>query len=646
MKNNKISVIVTAYNAEKYIKKCLDSIIGQTYKNIEIIVINDCSSDDTKKIIGEYKNVKFIDNVENKGAAYSRNEALKIATGDYVGFIDSDDYIDCNYYEKMMGILIKEKSDIVISKIKIVYEKSQNILIANITDGNGEEKFNYINTGLIASPCNKLFKKEIIIKYPFMVGRMNEDIPTVIPSLIVANKITSVDGVYYYYVQHDSSVQNSAFSEKKFDIFYSVELCLKRIKGCKNYNKIKDAIIFNQIILLLIYVITKEKNKKYRYYILKKYSILSNKYNLRSNYLFWNFMASSGKKHEIYYRTLFRYICNGKIFLANQLISLYDILYKLLKRGPVIPKIINKQMVINAAKKQSELENSTIKISVIVPNYNYARFMLQRLYSVLNQDYKIFELIILDDCSKDNSREVIDDLSNRLKKYVNVKLAYNDTNSGSAFKQWQKGFEMATGDYVWIAEADDYCESDLISNLIKPIKNNNKVMISYSDTAFIDVFGNVTMNSIKQEIDIRKTNHWNRSYINNGINEIENYSYLNCTIANVSSCIIKRNDYTKYLNMSGKFHQAGDWLLYVNIMAMGDIAYTNKVLNYYRLHGDNVSSTMNHQKHIEEINKIHQYFIDNFKIGHEQKEEMKKRIKFLKKCWKLIILKHLRNMIN
>ena len=638
MKNNKISIIVSAFNAEKYIKECLEKLLQQTYENIEIIVVEDGSTDKTKEIIKSFeknKKITIIYNDGNKGLSYSRNVGLRGATGEYIGFIDADDYIDNDFYEELMNSIIKNKSEIAIADMKVVYEESLMEFISKCYSDEEFNLYNVINTGLAASACNKLFKKEIISKYQFSEGKVNEDLAVVIPALVNAKKISYAKGVYYYYVQHKGSIQNSKFSEKRFDIIYGVDLTLKRIKGNKDYRNLKDAIIFNQIIVLLIYAIPKEKDVKYRYQILKQFAQLTSKYNIRQNHAYWRFLEGCGGKHQIYYRTLFRYMCTGKIFLANQFILLYDVLYKLLKRGPVIPKIINKQMVIEAAKKQSELKNSNIKLSVIVPNYNYARFMFQRLYSILNQDYKIYELIILDDCSKDNSREVIDELSSKLKKYINIKLAYNDTNSGSAFKQWQKGFEMATGDYVWIAEADDYCESDLISNLIKPIKNNNKVMISYSDTAFIDVFGNVTMNSIKPEIDIRKTNHWNKSYINNGINEIENYSYLNCTIANVSSCIIKRKDYNKFLNMSGKFHQAGDWLLYVNVMAMGDIAYTDKVLNYYRLHGDNVSSTMNHQKHIEEINKIHQYFIDNFKIGHEQKEEMKKRIKFLKKCWKL-----------
>src|SRR5690606_8575004 len=112
--------------------------------------------------------------------------------------------------------------------------------------------------------------------------------------------------------------------------------------------------------------------------------------------------------------------------------------------------------LISEAKRQGKMKKNDFTISVVVPNYNYERFMLQRLYSILYQTVKINELIILDDCSKDNSRELIDELYIKLKPYIDIKIIYNETNSGSAFKQWEKGFEVAESDYIWIAEADDY----------------------------------------------------------------------------------------------------------------------------------------------------------------------------------------------
>ncbi len=637
-KNNpKISVIVPVYNTAKYLDKCLDTLLNQTYSNLEIIIVEDCSKDNSKELLKsyeKYENIKIIYNEKNSGLSYSRNMGVRNATGEYIGFIDSDDYVELNYYETLMNSIKENNSEIAICDIKIVYEKTLMEQLSKCYTGNEFNLINVINNGLAASACNKLFKKSIISKYTFEVGRVNEDLAVVIPSVVEAKKI-SYAKTYYYYVQRGGSIQNSEFSDKRFDIIHGVDLTLERIKNHKEYNELAAAIIYNQIIVLLIYLIPNIKGRKRRKEVLKKFDLLSRKYEIRKNHYFWNFLEQTGTKHRLYYKMLFKLNCTGHYSLANNLISMYHFLSLFLKKGKVIPEDITLEKVIAAAKYQQSLNDEKYKVSVVIPNYNYARFLYQRIYSILSQNYKIYELIILDDCSKDNSKEVIDDIISHIKEYVNVKKIYNEKNSGSAFKQWQKGFKEATGDYVWIAEADDYCDPSLLKNLVKPILKNESIVISYSDTAFVDIFGNVTVKSIKPEIDISKTKHWNKSYINDGLNEIKNYSYLNCTIANVSSALIKNGNYNKYLTESGNYKQAGDWLFYINLMTLGSIAYTNKVLNYYRLHGDNVSSTMNYQKHLDEIKNIYAYSTKKFNLDSNHKKKMDERIAFLKKAWKI-----------
>ncbi len=634
---NKISIIVPVYNTSKYLDKCLNCLLNQTYDNLEIIVVEDCSTDNSREVLKKYgknQKIKIIYNKKNSGLSFSRNIGLKFATGEYIGYIDSDDYVELDYYEKLINSIIKNNSEIAICDMKVIYENNKMEVLSKCCNAKEFNLINIINNGLAASACNKLFKKSIISKYEFEVGKVNEDLAVVIPALVNAKKISYAQ-TYYYYIQRGGSIQNSGFSDKRFDIFYGVDTTLERIKKHKDYAELKQAIVYNQLIVLLIYVIPNIKSISRRKNVLKKFNQLSQKYNIRQNHYFWNFLEQSGSKHRIYYKMLFKLNCTGHYILANNLINIYNILAKFLKKKDVILTDIDLTKVIKAAKYQQSLPEEKIKVSVIVPNYNYARFMYQRIYSILNQNYKIFELIILDDCSKDDSLAMIDEIKEQISNYVSIKTIYNTTNSGSAFRQWEKGFKIASGDYVWIAEADDYCENTLIKNLIKPILNNKNIVISYSDTAFIDVFGKILIKSIKPEIDINKTKHWDKSFVNNGIKEIHDYSYLNCTIANVSSAIIKKGDYKKYLQTSGSFKQAGDWFFYINVMAKGDIAYTNKVLNYYRLHGDNVSSTMSHQKHIEEIQRIYDYCVEQFKLSKNHQLQMKNRINFLKKSWNL-----------
>lgn len=637
MKNPKISVIVSVYNTEKYIEKCLDSLLNQTYSNIEIVVINDCSTDGSLKILKKYAkkydNMILIENKENKGLSYSRNVGLEKATGKYIGYIDSDDYVDSTYYEQMMKAIKKEKSEIAIADMKIVYEDGS--FPDYVSKGcNGEvNTLNIIKNGLAASACNKLFKREIIEKYKFSEGKLNEDLAVILPSIVAAKKISYVENNNYYYVQHTGSIQNSRFSDRRFDIFYGVELTLKRIKGCKNYAKISQAIIYEQLIVLLIYVIPKEKNLIRRHHILKKYNQLSKKYNIRRNQYFWKFLEEQGRKHAIYYKILFKLNCNGLYILADLWMLMYDVLRSLLKAKNVKTDA-NMDDLIEKAKEQSKL-NEKVSVSVVIPNYNYKRFLYQRLYSILSQKEKINEIIILDDCSTDDSRKEIDKIVDELEKYIDIKKVYNEKNSGSAFKQWEKGFSLAKSEYVWIAEADDYCSDKLLKQLVKPVVKNRDIIISYADTAFIDTVGNYLVKSIVPEIDILNTGHWNRNYVNNGKDEFNHYTYLNCTIANVSSCIIKNNNYSRFFKESGKFKQCGDWLLYANIMQLGDVAYSRQTLNYYRIHGSNVSSVTKKQAHMDEMKRVHGYFDETYGLNKKQKENINKRYKILAKAWKL-----------
>lgn len=638
MKNNKLSIIVPVYNTGKYLEKCINSLINQTYKNIEIVIVEDCSTDNSKTIIKKFenrKNIKIIYNKKNSGLSYSRNIGILKSTGEYVGFIDSDDYVDLDYYEKIMNKIQKEKADLAICDVKIVYENTNEVLISKGCENNDLSVVNIINNGLAASACNKVFKRSLISQYQFSEGKVNEDIAVVIPAICNAKKITYIEECYYYYIQHNGSIQNSSFSEKRFDIVYGIDLTLSRIKNCKQYDEIEDALVFNQIITLFMYVLPKENNFIKRLKFIKKYVKLTKKYEPRKNHYFWNFLAQCGTKHRIYYKLMFKFAYSNLFLLTNLLISAYKILIKLKQNNSVIKENILIDDLVNLAKKQKKMQNNKIKISVVIPNYNYERFLFQRLYSILNQNYKLYEIIILDDKSSDNSVDLINSLEKKLNKYVNIKVLINETNSGSAFKQWQKGFEMAKGDYVWIAEADDYCDKHLISNLVKPILKNQNIIISYSDTAFINTKGNIILKTIKPEIDIQNTKHWNKNFVNNGINEIQKYCYLNNTIANVSSSIIKNGNYHEYLQKAGEYKQCGDWYLYVSLISNGDIAYIDKTLNYYRVHGTNVSSTMNREKHIKEITSLYELFTNNYSLNEEQKRKMKERIAFLKKAWKV-----------
>lgn len=633
--NKKISVIVAVYNTEKYLDRCIESLLNQTYKNMELVIVEDCSTDSSRKLLKKYKgnkNIKVFYNRENRGLSYSRNYGLKKSTGDFIGYIDSDDYVEPDYYEKLMSSIKDNKSDIAICDIKLVDEQTNKIQRCKCY-ANDFDVYSVVNNGFAASACNKLFKRKNIEKYPFAEGKVNEDIAVVIPTVIQAKKISYADTCYFY-VQRGGSIQNSKFSDKRFDIFDGVKTTLERIKNEQDYEFYKNAIVYNQLILLLMFAIPKERNFIKRYKFLKKFNELSKDYKITKNNNYLEYLENSKRINQIYYKNLVSFNEKKMILLDNVWISFYKTLrfLKHKKNKKLIPKI-DIQCIEKAAKKQKKLAEQGIKISVVVPNYNYSNYLYQRVYSILNQNYKIHELIILDDASKDNSLFYIKQIEQKISGFVNVKVVVNDINSGNAFSQWQKGINLATGDYVWVAEADDYAKKNFLNEVVSPLKKNNNIVISYADTGFIDSNGYITKNSLVDQIDILKTNHWNASYVNKGISEINCYSYLNCTIPNVSGTIIKKGNYDEIFESAKKFHQSGDWFTYLNILNLGDISYINKTLNYYRVHGNNISQTFDKKAHILEIQRIYKFVKEKYGIDDEQQIQMYNRIKFLCKVW-------------
>ena len=159
------------------------------------------------------------------------------------------------------------------------------------------------------------------------------------------------------------------------------------------------------------------------------------------------------------------------------------------------------------------------KISVIIPNYNHAQFLEQRIESVLNQTVQDVEVIFLDDNSTDNSREVFS-------KYVNhpkiSHVIFNETNSGSPFKQWNKGFSLATGEYIWLAESDDYADPRFLETLVEILEENPQVGVAYCQSHQVDKYNDfvATLHCWTDELDKER---WHNDFINNGLEECRKY---------------------------------------------------------------------------------------------------------------------------
>lgn len=217
----KVSVIVPVYNVEKYIKKCLDSLVNQTLDGVEIIVVNDGSPDNSQKIIGEYtkkyKNVKSYIK-ENGGLSDARNYGIKKATGEYISFVDSDDYIRNDMLEIMYNYAIKEDLDVVVCDSINVYDNGSEILIKSNNNYSDNDVRNYIISPPMA--CTRLFKKTIFDKIQFKKNIYYEDLEMTPKVVNITDKIGFVSEGLYYYVQRDGSImKQNVFNKKLLNIF-------------------------------------------------------------------------------------------------------------------------------------------------------------------------------------------------------------------------------------------------------------------------------------------------------------------------------------------------------------------------------------------------------------------------------------------
>ena len=226
------------------------------------------------------------------------------------------------------------------------------------------------------------------------------------------------------------------------------------------------------------------------------------------------------------------------------------------------------------------------QVSVIIPNYNHALFLQQRIESVLKQTYQDFEIILLDDASTDNSRDVISQYNNHPK----IQICLNDKNSGSPFKQWNKGLEKARGKYIWIAESDDYAEPNFLETLVPLLENNDRVGLAYCQSYVADEKGNILKTNHWWTDALSKT-RWQHDFINSGIDECQNYIGVKNTIPNASAVLFRKDILNKVGDTEQSMTLCGDWMAWIEVLLKSDIAYSSQVLNYFRHHGDSVRNS-------------------------------------------------------
>ncbi len=263
------------------------------------------------------------------------------------------------------------------------------------------------------------------------------------------------------------------------------------------------------------------------------------------------------------------------------------------------------------------------KVSVIVPNYNHARYLPKRINSILDQTFQNFELIILDDCSTDNSREVIQDFADQ---HRNITVLFNEQNSGSPFKQWNKGVSLARGQYVWIAESDDFAHPRFLEMLVPCLDDCPDVGLAYAQSWVVDENDRVIENKIiwTEALDPVR---WRSDYLNNGLDECKRFLFHKPTIPNASAVLFRKETYLKTGMADERFVMCGDWMQWIKMLLIADICFKAEPLSNFRRHSGTTRHIITNDKvlkRIEEEYRILSYILHHVELNQVLREKLLK----------------------
>lgn len=443
----KVSVIIPVYNVEHYLPKCLDSVINQTYKDMEIICVNDCSLDDSLKICKEYatkdSRIKIINREKNGGLSAARNSGLDNASGEYIYFIDSDDYIDLDYIEKMVEMIEKHSVDMVLNTnilaecggksepfVSILYKKK-------LPKGEFLPKEVAINNSLCTVWAH-LYKKDFLDKYKlrFPEGYIHEDEYFQHTSKIHLNSLFTFYGPAYHYLQR----QGSIISSRKSKIEGYVKIFTLIYKFYKNNNLLHKDIAIKCFKINHFDTIKNEQEfaltKDYIELISKdfekchKASSHAEKYIFRAikeSNSFDDYRAKTGKNAFLTYMT----------------------------------------------REKMKQKNKGYKLSVIIPVYNTEKYLRKCLDSVCNQTLQDIEIICVNDTSTDNSLAILQEYAQTDHR---IRIINFSQNKGAAVAR-NTAIDEAKGEYIGFVDSDDYIDLDFYEKLYERAKKDNAELV-------------------------------------------------------------------------------------------------------------------------------------------------------------------------
>jgi glycosyltransferase involved in cell wall biosynthesis len=221
-------------------------------------------------------------------------------------------------------------------------------------------------------------------------------------------------------------------------------------------------------------------------------------------------------------------------------------------------------------------------VSVIVPNYNHADYLDERISTIVNQTYQNIEVLLMDDCSPDESRSVLEKWA---AKDDRLEALFNEKNSGSPFAQWARGSSWAKGKYLWIAESDDACALDMLALHVDALERNEKAVMAYSHSHLVDEEG-AFLRDFKEDYGFifGDASRWKSDFTADGKAEVARSMIFSNTIPNASGVLFRKSVFDQVGAPETSWRLNGDWLFYSRLLQHGELQFFATARNYFRFH--------------------------------------------------------------
>lgn len=258
-------------------------------------------------------------------------------------------------------------------------------------------------------------------------------------------------------------------------------------------------------------------------------------------------------------------------------------------------------------------------VSVVVPNYNHARFLRQRIDSILAQTFQDFELILLDDCSTDDSRTILSEYASDPR----ARLEFNETNSGGAFKQWNRAIRLARGEYVWIAESDDYADPSFLQRLLPEIDKQQAVTFAYCRSRQASPDGRV-LGFADWYMTVWDPGQFASDFCMDGREMCQRYFSRINPVPNASAVLFRKEVYWRAGGADESLRLCGDWKLWAGMALEGRVAYLAEPLNFYRMHGGTLRGhTESAKVHVVEDLQLCRWVMDRVGLPEDLREPVR-----------------------